>query len=214
MFKFSLKNNKMGLLIWTLCLLTWIISFSFLPQHIAMQYHDDGSVSWSINKFLGALIFMLIVSFIYIYYLILPMLDPKKRNYESFKPTYSLIVTSILIIVYFAEILIILSNLGIEFNHSIVINMILAFLFIVLGNYFQKIRSNWFVGLRTPWTLSSKNNWIKTHRFTGRIYIILGLIFILLGFLKVDMNWLLIVLIIIIASVIPFIYSFYRYKKQ
>lgn len=210
----SVKNNKMGLLVWGLCLITWIISFSFLPYEIAMQYNDDGSVSWSINKFLGALIFMGIVTFIYVYYLILPILDPKKRNYKSFTSTYSLIVTTVLIIVYFAEILIIVSNIGITMNPDIVINLILALLFIVIGNYFQKLRTNWFIGLRTPWTLSNEKNWKKTHRFTGRIYIILGLIFIIFTFLSVPTNWLVLILLVLFASVIPFIYSFIIYQRD
>lgn len=210
----SVKNNKMGLLVWGLCLITWIISFSFLPNEIAMQYNDDGSVSWSINKFLGALIFMGIVTFIYVYYLILPILDPKKRNYKSFTSTYSLIVTTVLIIVYFAEILIIVSNIGITMNPDIVINLILALLFIVIGNYFQKLRTNWFIGLRTPWTLSNEKNWKKTHRFTGRIYIILGLIFIIFTFLSVPTNWLVLILLVLFASVIPFIYSFIIYQRD
>ncbi|MGW7861254.1 SdpI family protein [Staphylococcus xylosus] len=210
----SVKNNKMGLLVWGLCLITWIISFSFLPNEIAMQYNDDGSVSWSINKFLGALIFMGIVTFIYVYYLILPILDPKKRNYKSFTSTYSLIVTTVLIIVYFAEILIIVSNIGITMKPDIVINLILALLFIVIGNYFQKLRTNWFIGLRTPWTLSNEKNWKKTHRFTGRIYIILGLIFIIFTFLSVPTNWLVLILLVLFASVIPFIYSFIIYQRD
>ncbi|XVL44375.1 SdpI family protein [Staphylococcus equorum] len=210
----SVKNNKMGLLVWGLCLITWIISFSFLPNEIAMQYNDDGSISWSINKFLGALIFMGIVTFIYVYYLILPILDPKKRNYKSFTSTYSLIVTTVLIIVYFAEILIIVSNIGITMNPDIVINLILALLFIVIGNYFQKLRTNWFIGLRTPWTLSNEKNWKKTHRFTGRIYIILGLIFIIFTFLSVPTNWLVLILLVLFASVIPFIYSFIIYQRD
>lgn len=210
----SVKNNKMGLLVWGLCLITWIISFSFLPNEIAMQYNDDGSVSWSINKFLGALIFMGIVTFIYLYYLILPILDPKKRNYKSFTSTYSLIVTTVLIIVYFAEILIIVSNFGITMNPNVVINLVLALLFIVIGNYFQKLRTNWFIGLRTPWTLSNEKNWKKTHRFTGRIYIILGLIFIIFTFLSVPTNWLVLILLVLFASVIPFIYSFIIYQRD
>ena len=201
----SVKNNKMGLLVWGLCLITWIISFSFLPNEIAMQYNDDGSVSWSINNFLGALIFMGIVTFIYVYYLILPILDPKKRNYKSFTSTYSLIVTTVLIIV---------SNIGITMKPDIVINLILALLFIVIGNYFQKLRTNWFIGLRTPWTLSNEKNWKKTHRFTGRIYIILGLIFIIFTFLSVPTNWLVLILLVLFASVIPFIYSFIIYQRD
>ena len=97
---------------------------------------------------------------------------------------------------------------------DIVINLILALLFIVIGNYFQKLRTNWFIGLRTPWTLSNEKNWKKTHRFTGRIYIILGLIFIIFTFLSVPTNWLVLILLVLFASVIPFIYSFIIYQRD
>lgn len=214
MFASSIKNTKMALFIWLLCLITWLISFSFLPNEIAMQYNNDGSVSWAINKFLGALIFMAIVTFIYVYYLIFPIIDPKKRNYKSFSSTYSLIVTTILIIVYFAEILIIVSNIGVTMSPNIVINLVLALLFIVVGNYFQKIRTNWFIGLRTPWTLSNEKIWKKTHRFTGRIYITLGIIFVLLAFFNAPINWITIIIIILLASLLPFVYSFIVYKKN
>lgn len=210
----SIKNTKMAFFIWLLCLITWLISLSFLPNEIAMQYNDNGSVSWSVNKFWGSLIFMVIVTFIYVYYLILPLVDPKKRNYKNFSSTYSLIVTTILIIVYFAEVLIIISNMGIKMSSNVVVYLILAILFIIIGNYFQKIRTNWFIGFRTPWTLSSEKVWKKTHRFTGRIYIALGLIFIILAFLNTSMNWITIIMIIVLASLVPFAYSFIIYKKQ
>jgi len=48
-------------------------------------------------------------------------------------------------------------------------------LFVVIGNYLPKTRSNWFFGIRTPWTLSSEEAWEKTHRITGRLFIGLGI---------------------------------------
>ncbi|UXV34960.1 SdpI family protein [Staphylococcus sp. IVB6181] len=209
----TIKNNKMGLIIWVISLLTWVLSLAFLPNNIAMQYHDNGTISWSINKYLGALIFMAIISFIYIYYMILPVIDPKKANYRNFNTTYSLIISTILILVYFAEVLIILSNFGITFNSKLILNLVLALLFLIVGNYFQKIRTNWFIGFRTPWTLSSEKNWKKTHRLVGRIYILLGILCLIFPFMNIQTNWILLITIIIFAIIIPYIYSYLIYKQ-
>ncbi|AVO03408.1 hypothetical protein A9958_13310 (plasmid) [Staphylococcus simulans] len=209
----AIKKNKMGLVIWSISLITWLISLTFLPNNIAMQYHEDGSISWSINKYLGALIFMVIISFVYAYYMILPVIDPKKVNYKKFSNTYSLIVSTILIIIYFAEILIILSNVGVNFNVSLVTSLVLALLFLIVGNYFQKIRTNWFIGFRTPWTLTSEKNWKKTHRLVGRIYILLGILCLIMAFVNLSINWIILMVMVILAVILPFIYSYVLYKR-
>ena len=49
-----------------------------------------------------------------------------------------------------------------------------ALLFIVIGNYLGKTRSNFFAGVRTPWTLTSDYSWEKTHRLTGRLFMLVG----------------------------------------
>lgn len=49
-----------------------------------------------------------------------------------------------------------------------------AVLFIVIGNYLGKTRSNFFAGIRTPWTLSSDYSWEKTHHLTGRLFVLAG----------------------------------------
>ncbi|MBF0795722.1 hypothetical protein [Mammaliicoccus lentus] len=46
------------------------------------------------------------------------------------------------------------------------------------------------------------------------MYIILGLIFIIFTFLSVPTNWLVLILLVLFASVIPFIYSFIIYQRD
>lgn len=50
---------------------------------------------------------------------------------------------------------------------------------IAIGNVMPKLRPNWFVGIKTPWTLSSKTAWDRTHRFGGRLFVAMGLVFML-----------------------------------
>ena len=54
-------------------------------------------------------------------------------------------------------------------------------LFIVIGNYLPKVRPNYLVGIRTPWTLTSDLSWDRTHRIGGRLFVLEGFAFIVLG---------------------------------
>lgn len=70
-----------------------------------------------------------------------------------------------------------------------------------------------FVGIRNPWTISNDEVWIKIHRNTGKIYMIVGLIFLIMGVLN-TINWSMIVVIIIICAVYPHINSFIIFRKN
>ena len=55
-------------------------------------------------------------------------------------------------------------------------------LLLAVGNYLGKARQNGFIGLKTPWTLANAGVWDKTHRFTGRVMVLGGLVLIGAGF--------------------------------
>jgi uncharacterized membrane protein len=50
------------------------------------------------------------------------------------------------------------------------------FLFILLGNVLGRVRRNFYIGVRTPWTLASEKVWDATHRFSGRVMVLAGLL--------------------------------------
>ncbi len=66
-------------------------------------------------------------------------------------------------------------NASLESLPNIIVGLI-SLLLLIMGNYLPKTRSNWFFGIRTPWTLSSEEAWEKTHRITGRLFMVLGLL--------------------------------------
>ncbi len=70
---------------------------------------------------------------------------------------------------------------------NIIVGLV-SVLLLVMGNYLPKTRSNWFFGIRTPWTLSSEQSWEKTHRATGRLFILLGIIGLLSVFI-LPLTW-------------------------
>jgi uncharacterized membrane protein len=83
----------------------------------------------------------------------------------------------------------------------------MGILFIIIGNYLPKIKQNYFVGIKIPWTLTSVDNWDKTHKFGGKCFMICGLVILLEAFFF----WNAPVIIfgtIFLSAVLPIIYSY------
>ena len=99
-------------------------------------------------------------------------LDPKNKNHEG-KPlilVYAIIpALTILLsaVTYFAAL-----ELTIP-----VLNMVIAafgLMIVVIGNYLPKCKQNHTIGIKVPWTLASEDNWNRTHRFAGIVWVIGG----------------------------------------
>jgi len=72
---------------------------------------------------------------------------------------------------------------------------------------------NYFVGIKLPWTLSSEENWQKTHRFAGWCFIIIGILTLAESFFLRSASAV-IFSGIILAALLPTIYSFLIFKKK
>lgn len=52
----------------------------------------------------------------------------------------------------------------------------LGVLFVWIGNYLPKLRRNSTLGVKVSWTLGNEENWNRTHRFAGKLWVGGGLI--------------------------------------
>lgn len=85
-------------------------------------------------------------------------------------------------------------------------------MFAAIGNYLPKCRPNRTVGIRIPWTLGSEENWIATHRFAGKVWVIGGLIMVLAALLPEVPGIIVTILAAAALSILPIAYS-YRYHR-
>lgn len=46
----------------------------------------------------------------------------------------------------------------------------MAAVFLVVGNYLPKTRQNYTIGIMIPWTPANEENWNRTHRFAGYLW--------------------------------------------
>jgi uncharacterized membrane protein len=81
----------------------------------------------------------------------------------------------------------------------------------LMGNVIGKVRKNFYIGIRVPWTLASDRVWNDTHRMAAWLWVgagILGFAAIILG---APILWA--VAVLVLAGLIPVIYSFVHYKS-
>lgn len=81
------------------------------------------------------------------------------------------------------------TGLGYEMHISTVVPVFVGLLFLILGNYLPKIRQNRTMGIKLPWTLASGENWTRTHRLAGFLWVAGGLLLILLTLLGLGNVW-------------------------
>ena len=147
-------------------------------QQIPVHWGVNGEVDRYGGKAEGLLLIPGIGVLLTLLLAFLPRIDPRRANLAQSQKSYIAIWGGTLALLLVVQILIVSAALGNPVDIGGIIPVAVGILFIVIGNYLPKTRSNFYMGVRTPWTLSSNLSWDKTHRLAGRLFILMGLIMI------------------------------------
>lgn len=88
--------------------------------------------------------------------------------------------------------------------------VLMGMLFLVVGNYLPKCAPNHTVGIRLPFTLHSRENWRRTHRLAGFLWVLAGLQCIGMGLVGQSQN---VFYVVLFMGIAPSLYSFILYLK-
>lgn len=190
------------------------ILYPGLPETVPLHYGPDmqpdrfGSKSelWvPIGILLGAAFLS------YIIITNISKIDPKMEKVDQSSTMVKLATT---IVAFFSAIsmYIIYSTQQGEIKSLFLV--LLGSLFAVLGNLMYNIKPNYFIGIRLPWTLNDDENWKHTHRLAGKLWVAGGL-FICAVSLFLPGPWIMpiFIMVILVITVWPTIFSFLLYKK-
>lgn len=218
--KSSLKIQwKIEVFSFILLIGSFVLGFYFynhFPERIISHWNFVGEADGYSGKFFGAFGLPLMNLGIYLLFLFLPLLDPKRERYTAFEKVYHVFRIAFLSVLTAIYLVLGFVNLGYDIPVNRVVPFLVGMLMIVIGNFMGKIKSNWFIGIRTPWTLASENVWNKTHRVGGWLFILFGLIIMVVPFLSYMLGAILFgagVLALIFGSTV-YSYLIYRKEKQ
>ena len=185
-----------------------------LPSEVPLHWNIKGEVDRYGDRSELILIPILTSLLIYLIFLAVPYIDPKKqiqkmgKKYDTLKWIITTFMSVLaLFIIYTAK------------NQSIAnpnyILLLCGVLFIIFGNYFKTIKANYFIGIRTPWTLENEAVWKETHKLGGKIWFAGGLLIILSSLIFDEQtNFIIFMTIIAVMVLVPVVYSYLLFRKQ
>jgi uncharacterized membrane protein len=206
------QNQTINLFLIILFFIEAIWAYSRLPERVATHWNAQGQVDGYMGRFGGTFFVPLLVLGIYLLFLIIPRIDPKRKNIAQFIDIFNRFITALLLFMLYIYSLTIVFNLGYTFDFTKVILPAFGALFYFIGWMLPKAKPNWFIGIRTPWTLSNDEVWVKTHMLGGKLFKISGVL-VFLGLLLSKYAYLFVLVPIIVSSIYTVVYSYLEYKR-
>ena len=210
-----LKANRKTLIITSIVtilpMLIGILCWNRLPDvmatHFGINNEANGFSSKAIAVF-GIPAFLLAVLWLGAF---VTSHDPKRQNISQ--KMFSLVLWIAPAISLAAAATMYPINLGYELDITFFSGLLLGLMFIIIGNYLPKARQNYTIGIKIPWTLANEENWNRTHRLAGYLWMVCGILLVLISVMRLGQaQWL--VGIILIMVLVPCIYSYWLHAKK
>ena len=208
MIKKYLKILIIASAIILLPVLAGVILWNQLPEQMPSHWNAAGEIDgWSSKPFVvfGLPLILLAAQWLCVAG---TAADPKKDNHPDKVLHLVFWVIPVLSVLLFSVTYAV--ALGKDVRVEVVMPVFIGLVLAIVGNYLPKCKQNYTIGIKIPWTLNSEENWNRTHRFAGRLWLVGGIIIMLTGFFSGFWVFLGIVLLMAFA---PFIYSYMLHRK-
>lgn len=207
-----IKKN-FGLIVLTaviilLPIIAGLIMWNDLPEQIPTHWNAVGEVDgWSGKTFavFGLPLFILAVHIVCI---LATAADPRNKNIA--KKPLTLVLWICPIISVLCNSLIYCAAFEIPLSIENIMPLFFGALFVIVGNYMPKCKQNYSIGIKLPWTLNDEENWNRTHRLAGKLWVAGGFLEMMTAFFG---GFILFFIISIAMIIIPTVYSYVLYKK-
>lgn len=207
-----MKNNKT--LIWTslVCLIPLVagaVLYNRLPETVATHWDMNGVANgWSSRAFAA----FGLPGILFAVNLFVPFAlrtDPKRQNMSP--ALVSVAQWTVPVVSLLGSGLTLARALGYQVRVEKIVPALIGVLFIIIGNFLPKTKQSYTMGIKLPWTLASEENWNRTHRLAGFVWVIGGVYFVVMSFF----SWTLAGFLIPVAllGLIPAAYSYILYRR-
>lgn len=209
MWKEHKKPFILTCIVMLLPIVVGIILWDKLPEQVPTHFDAKGEVNgWSSRGF-AVFGMPLILLGSQILMVCLTLADPKKKNLNG--KVFTVILWLMPVLSLFVHILTYGYALGYEMSIIKGCTLFMGFVFLMIGNYLPKCKQNYTIGYRLSWALNDEDNWNKTHRLAGFLWVLGGAIIMLSALWE---SQVIMIVVLAILFVVPVIYSFLHYLKQ
>jgi uncharacterized membrane protein len=208
-----IKKNKVTLIVTSLVMLipilVGLILWQKLPEQVPYHWNIQGEVDGWAGKSMAVFfmpLFMLAMHWICV---LATTADPKNTDYHP--KTISLVLWICPVLNLVLNTMVYAAALNYPVDIEIIMPLLLGIAFILIGNLLPKCRQSYTMGIKLPWTLHNEENWNKTHRLAGKLWVLGGIVS--MASALIGSFWILIGVITLMVA-IPTVYSYCLYRKQ
>ncbi len=208
-----IKRYKLLLAVTSVIILLPIIAglilWSSLPDAIAIHWNAEGTADGFAGK--AYAVFALPAFLLAVHWIctLVTSADPKSKDING-KPM-ALVLWICPLISILTATLMYGTALGYDISVELIMPLVLGALFVVVGNYMPKCKQNYTIGIKVPWTLTDEENWNKTHRFAGIVWVAGGIIVMLTALAR---SVYVMLAILLTMAFIPMVYSYILYRSK
>ena len=206
-------NRKKAILLTSLLtfipIIVGLILWNKLPEEIPVHFNALGEPDNYESKAFAVFFLPLFLWAVHLVMGFIILADPKKQNISDKVFMLTLYISPATGI--FGAVVMYTNALNIPISVNLIGNLFVGIIFIIVGNYMPKTHQNYTIGIKIPWALNDVENWNKTHRFAGTVWILCGVILVINAFL--DIIWI-VPVCIGVAALLPAIYSFLLYLRN
>ena len=211
-----LKQYRKTLILTTLIILlpilAGVILWNQLPQQFPTHFNAAGEVDgWSSKAFGVFGLPLILVAFQWLCAVGSLKMDPKAENLQG--KMFSLVLWIIPLLSVVMNALVYCTALGMDMKVQIIVPLLVGLLLVIIGNWLPKCKPTWTLGIKLPWTLADEDNWNRTHRFAGPIWVAGGMVIMLCALIGGALLW---VMPAALAAMVlaPTVYSYLLFKGK
>ena len=212
MFKKYRKTLIITTIITLLPMLAGVILWNKLPEQMPMHFNAAGEVDGWASKAVG--VFVMPLVFVAVQWLCAVgsfKMDPKAQNLNE--KVMGLVLWFVPVLSVLMSVLVYGTALGKEMNVQVVIPLLMGLLFIAVGNWLPKCKQTYTLGIKLPWTLNDEDNWNRTHRFAGPVWVVCGVIVAVGALVGGAFLWVMLAAFVMMIAA-PVTYSYLLFRKK
>lgn len=195
----------------------WVFAlavYARLPERVPSHWNLRGEVDGWLPRMAGAFLMPAIATAVVVLRGSVRRVDPRADNVDRFAGDWRLILNLVTLFMAVMHVATLGHALGWPVDVPRVSVAGVGLLFVGVGNYLPRTRSNWFMGIRTPWTMDSERVWRATHRVGGRVFVIAGLALAVSALLPTDARAVVLAAAVASVVVIPLVYSYVAWRRD
>lgn len=209
-----MKEKWSRILFWFFALFPFLFSalyYNRLPKQVATHFDSFGNPDGYSSRAFAAFGTPAILFASLVLVIVLFRMDPKYRNISASPKPKAVILWGIVLVSNLTQAAVLLKALNVKFDITVVLGIAVGVFLMAIGNYLPKCKPNYTMGIRVPWTLASEENWRRTHRFAGPLWVCGGFVIAASAFLR--SVWIILAAVMVL-SIAPAVYSYVIYRKE